>query len=186
MNKYFLAGLFLLLFCGVQAKDENAYVPYFGFDGIYDKANATNIHPQYFGASINIGTLYNNYFGTELFYEKVWPDSKKISDTQKYKTSYRAYGLDIIGYIPVDCKMRFNLLGSIGFGEYVFHEKIKPFKHHNNSAYGYRFGLGVLYRIDNHFALRAIARYTHFDHINNFDHQMSYVLGLRYHFGIKD
>lgn len=186
MNKYFLTGLFLFLLYGMQAKAENVYVPYLGLDGVYNKANGEGTRFQYFGANLNVGTLYNRYFGTEVFYEQTGSDSKKISETQKYKTSYRSYGLDLFGYLPLDCGSRFNLLGSVGFGEYVFHEKIKPFKHHNNSAYGYRFGLGALYQFDDHFAIKAMVRYVHFDHIHQIDHQMSYILGLRYHFLLKD
>jgi len=182
MQKCFLGSLALATLCSLSVRAENTYTPYIGMDVLYNIAKVSQVKPHYFGANFNVGTMYNYYFGTELFYEQVGSDSKKITDTQKIKTSYRAYGLDASGYLPLGCQKRLNLLGTVGISEYVFYHKIKPEKHHHNSGFGYRAGVGILYHITDHLSLRAAAKYVHFDKISEIDHQMSYQIGVRYHF----
>ncbi len=182
MRSLFLVLAAYFLCFSHQVKASNIYTPYIGIDGIYGKMNAKGFNPFYLGAKATIGTTYNSYFGTELFFEQVGSDSKKIDIHHKYTSSYRAYGLDLIGYLPFGQNKTFQMLASAGIGEYVFKEKLSGQKHHNNSAYGYRLGGGALYHLNNNLALKAMVYYTNFDHISHMDHMLSYTLGLRYFF----
>ena len=87
-----------------------------------------------------------------------------------------------IGYLPLDNDKRFALTGMVGIGEYVFHQKITNQNRHHNSAWGYRAGAGFIYRFSNNISMRMTAKYVGLDKIADFDHQVSYQIGLRYSF----
>jgi len=184
MNKYFFATLGGLLLISSMAKAENVYVPYLGLNAVYNKASNRQVKPEYYGASVRLGTSYNRYFGTEIFYTQVGSDTKKISALEKDKTSYRAYGLDMIVYAPI-CSSSLNLMATGGVGTYVLNEKKTGVSHASDEGYGYRFGGGMLYNITPALSLELVARYINFDHISNIDHMAEYALGFRYNF-VKD
>ncbi len=160
---------------------ELKYIPYLGLDYAYVEASAKSLNPNYHAAGINLGTKYNDYFGTELFFNQSGSDAKK-TNSGKYKTSYRAYGLDIAAYLPLGCYHTFDLTATAGIGEYVFEEKLNGGKHHKNSAWGYRIGAGLMYNLSENISLRVLVRYVGLDNIAPFDHFNEYTLGLRYHF----
>ncbi len=182
MNKYFLGVLSIFSLLSSNALAQNTYTPYVGIGAAYHVAKVSKAKPHYFGGNLQLGTMYNPYFGTELFYEQTASDTKKMTDTQKLKTSYRTYGLDAFGYLPLGCDNRFSVLGGLGFGHYVTRQKISAHKHKNNSGYAYRFHLGAIYHLSEHIALRPMASYETFKHISNFNHQFSYSVSLRYYF----
>lgn len=157
------------------------YVPYTGVDYAYTTAKAHVLKPQYNVLQINLGTKYNQYFGTELFYQQSSSDSKK-SDAGKFKSSYRAYGLDINAYLPLGCYHTTELFASAGVAEYMFYQKFKPLKHKHNNAIGYRIGGGVMYNLTENVSFRLGARYVGLDRISQFDHLTEYFAGLRYYF----
>lgn len=158
-----------------------AYVPYIGLDYAYVSAKASRVKPHYNAAQFNIGTKYNPYFGTELFYQQSGSDSKKIA-SGKFKSSYRAYGLDVNAYMPLGCYQTTELFATAGIGEYVFKQKFAPVKHKNNGAIGYRIGGGLLYNLTDNVSFRLGARYVGLDRISNLDHMTEYFAGLRYYF----
>ena len=108
-----------VLASSAQAAQDGAYLPYVGMDYTYSDANAKFERPHYNSGSVNVGTMYNRFFGTEVFYQL--SDSHKIRhETDKSKTSFQAYGLDLYGYLPFGCYGTFTLLGTVGVGEYTF------------------------------------------------------------------
>lgn len=166
---------------------ELEYKPYVAADYHYTDANAHKESPYYNSGSVSVGTSYNKYFGTELFYQYS-NDYKKSNRTtgEKRSSQFQAYGLDMIGYLPLGCDQVFSLLGTIGIGEYKFEKKngfmtIGSHKH-NDSGYGYRAGLGAQYQIDENWSVRAIARYIGLDKVKDFDHMMDYSMGVKYSF----
>ena len=167
--------------CTTANADNYDYVPYIGADYTFAKAHAIKAKPEYNIAGIHIGSEYGKYFSTELFYNQSTYDNNYIAD-QKKRSSYRAYGLDLMSYLPLDCEHRFDLIGTIGVGEYVFAKKLKGEKHHNDSGWGYRFGGGLKYKLTQNWQIRALARYVNFDGISDFDHQIEYSAGVEYHF----
>ena len=107
---------------------------------------------------------------------------KKRPFENKIKTSYRAYGLDITAYLPLDCAKRFSLLATAGLGEYVYRSKVYEHKHHNEHGYGYRFGGGMKYAWDSHWQTKFVTRYVKFDQLTDYKHNTEYNLSLEYHF----
>lgn len=166
---------------------EMKYNPYVGINYNYTDANAHRQSPYYNSASINLGTSYNKYFGTELFYQ--YSDSYKKSNKttgEKRSSDFQAYGLDLMGYLPLGCDQVFSLIGTVGIGEYKFEKKngymtIGSHKH-NDSGYGYRAGLGAQYDLDENWTIRGIARYVGLDQVKDFDHMMEYSAGIKYNF----
>lgn len=182
MSKYFCTSLFLSLFLSFAAlADNNIYTPYIGADYAFARAKASGIKPVYHSGAVNVGTKYNDYFGTELFYQQSGSESKKTGNG-KYKSSYRAYGLDMAAYLPLTCDHHLDLLATAGVGEYVLSKKLSGFKHHNDSGIGYRFGGGVMFNLDENISLRVLARYIDLKNISGYDHMVEYSTGLRYHF----
>lgn len=182
MNKYFLTALSVLSLYATCANAANVYTPYVGIDALYSTLKATHIKPHYFGGGVHIGTTYNTYFGTEVFYEQFGQNVKKIDAGQKLKTSYRAYGLDMVGYLPLIKENKFVLFSSIGAGEYVVRHKMTGQKHKNNTGYAYRFGGGAMFGLSEHWSIRILARYAKMHHIDGLNHAWTYGIGLRYNF----
>jgi opacity protein-like surface antigen len=178
--KKILFSTFLFSFVFIfSVKAENIYRPYIGADFSYNKAKTNFIRPDYEGALLNIGTTYNTYFGTELFYHQVASRAKTLEAEKKYKTSYRAYGLDAILTLPLFSKLDAN--ASIGIASYVFTEKFSNAHHLSDEGIGYRFAIGTVYHLTDALAARLNARYIGFDHISNLKHTSEYTLGLRYY-----
>ncbi len=177
---FLLSGVSALLAFPVLAQDFK-YIPYTGIDYGFINAKAVGMKPNYHAFGVNLGTKYNDYFGTELFFSQTGTESKQ-TDSGKYKTSYRAYGLDMAAYLPMGCYHTIDLFATTGIGEYIFKEKLSGGKHHDNSAWGYRIGAGLMYNLTENLSFRALVRYVGLDGIANIDHLTEYTAGLRYHF----
>lgn len=182
MYKNLSAALLLGIIAATSAQAaEYTYTPYVGADYAFTNAVVKGTRPSYNGINFNFGTKYNDYFGTELFFQQTTSDSKNTA-IGKYKSSYRAYGLDIAAYLPLSCYHTFDFVATAGVGEYVLNKKITPQKHHNDSGIGYRLGGGFMYNMTENISIRALARYIGTDKISSYDHMVEYSLGLRYHF----
>ena len=179
MKKIFISVLLVSCIFAYTADAENHYRPYIGADMSFNKAKTRFIRPDYNGAIINLGTTYNPYFGTEIFYHQTTSKAKTFGN-EKYKTSFRAYGLDAIVTLPVYSKLDLNL--SIGAGSYVFKEKLTGAHHGSDEGIGYRFGGGAVYHFTNRLAGRFNARYIKFNDISNLKHTAEYTIGARYYF----
>lgn len=130
--------------------------------------------------SIFVGTDYNRYFGTEVFYQNSnkW---HKVVNGVKNKVDFEAYGLDAYGYLPLGCDRVFSLLGTAGIANYDFDGDQGNGKEEDNGL-GYRLGAGMQYNITNNIAVRGIVRYIWADKLDGFDHMMEYSLGAKYSF----
>ena len=73
----------------------------------------------------------------------------------------------------------------MGIGQYNFKQKYIDASHRNDHGWGYRFGAGMQYNINEQWAARAIFRYIHTDKINSYDHINEYSFGVRYTFWNK-
>ena len=65
----------ILFVCALLASSsvyaiENNYRPYVGVDYLYSTLNAKRIDSYLNSGSLVIGSEYNKYFGTEVFYQK--------------------------------------------------------------------------------------------------------------------
>lgn len=185
MRKIFLLGLSVLSFAyasSVKAEEKLEYIPYIGIDYGYIEAKAQKSDPNYHLVNFNVGTKYNPYFGTEVFFEQSSSDAKKIDSENKIKSSYRAYGLDVSAYLPVGCYHTVDLFASFGVGEYVFYDKLNHEKHNRQSGLGYRFGAGLMYNFSENVSLKTFVRYIDLNDISKVNHMYEYGIGLRYYF----
>nr|QIM10304.1 hypothetical protein PlAlph_0580 [uncultured Alphaproteobacteria bacterium] len=159
---------------------ENVYRPYLGINYAHTRANAKKLRPNYNSAVAVLGSVYNRYFGTEVFYQYAGKDDFRHQALKN--TTFNAYGLDMLAYLPLGCKGRIAPLATAGIGQYTFKQKFTNGGHNDDHGWGYRFGAGLQYNIDDNWAVRAIARYIHTDKIHNYDHLTEYTAGLRYTF----
>ena len=81
---------------------ENDYKPYLGVNYAYGEVRAEGAHAYHNSGSFNLGSVYNKYFGTELFYQ--YSDKHKFDAGSDLKnTAFQAYGLDLMAYLPLGC-----------------------------------------------------------------------------------
>ncbi len=159
--------------------DSYNYVPYVGIDYVFSRTNAFGTHPEHHGGAVRLGSEYGKYFSTELFAAQSAQDKNNIG-AGSLKTSYFAYGLDILAYSPALAGVA--LLATAGIGEYNYKTKFTPADNHREHGYGYRFGGGLKYVFDEHWQTRFVSRYINFDKLDGYNHSVEYSFGVEYHF----
>ncbi len=160
---------------GANAAD---YTPYVAADYTYtDFQNKAEVN----GGKVALGTEYNKYFGTEVFFQYTGSDRVHSSEgTHEY--AMRSYGLDAYGYLPLGCDQVFSLVGTAGVANIDVKYK-NPNKYRDTeNGLGYRVGAGVEYDIDSNVSVRALYRYTFTDKVNTLDHINEYSVGVKYAF----
>ena len=149
--------------------------------------------------SFVMGAKLGQYISGELFYQQSGEQDKKFSDIGpdyedfvKSTWSYKAYGVDIIGHLPV--VQEFELLAALGLGQYEFEGKICETWHDNYHGYGsetlkkdadslgIRLGIGAQYYITENIALRGMLRYIKMTEDDYVKHLTEFSLGMRYMF----
>ena len=70
----------------------------------------------------------------------------------------------------------------MGFGEYSFKHDFRFSKDRRDRGWGYRFGGGLTYHIDENWSARLLARYVKIDRVDGIDHMNEYSFGVRYTF----
>lgn len=179
MKKIFITMLLASFIHTYTANAANIYRPYIGADLSFNKAKTNLARPDYLGAILNLGTTYNTYFGTEIFYQQTASRAKTSAANQKYTTSFRGYGLD--GIITAPASSKFDVNVSFGIATYVFKEKLSGTHRLSDEGIGFRFGAGAVYHFTNRIAARLSARYIKFNDISNLKHASEYLLGIRYY-----
>ena len=165
------------------------YNPYVGVSYNYSDVNSKGIggayNPNFNSGTISLGTSYNKYFGTEIFYQ-ISDNYGKDLEGGKLGSNFQAYGIDLYGYLPMGCDQVFSLLGTAGVAEYQFKHKVSlpgvERDTNKDNGLGWRAGLGAQYSISNNVDIRAIARYVNFNKLEAMDHMMEYTIGLKYNF----
>lgn len=134
--------------------------------------------------SFVLGARVSKYWGLEAFYETSYKDNttSQIDQTtvnnpdyymmNDYLTNYHAFGLDVIGYVPLS--QYFDLLASVGVAQYRF-ENSATFsiyyvdsstgdaiitQNFNENKFGWRVAAGGQLNIAEGVALRAMYRYV--------------------------
>ncbi len=159
---------------------------------------AYNTKPKFWG--VVAGLKFNPYLGIEAFYQKSGDDTKKYNAATEFsygsiKTSmnYKAYGADLLGYLPLTDSLEMVL--GLGLAQYKFGGSVKMdvintsvnYVYHSNEkisadSMAGRFGLGLQYNINEHWAVRATGRYVKFFDDDEFEKMIELSLGLRYFF----
>lgn len=189
-----LAGVASLLAFQANAVE---FKPYVGLDYAYTDASVADdiygLSDDYYETNfnsgvINAGTKIGDYFGVEAFYQKSGDEKgKKIGildfdgktlATDKITTSFDAYGLDLMGYIPVTDKL--EAIASIGAANYNFEMEGFGISLEEESL-GVRGGLGLQYNINDNLAVRGMARYVYLE-MDEVDYLTEFTAGIRYSF----
>ena len=101
-----LAGVACLISFGATAKEFN---PYIGLDYAYSKFDLKKqlkkVDDGYNTGVINAGIRVGDYAGLEAFYQHAW-DRKTHDADGTVKSKFYAYGLDLMGYLPIPWKIR--------------------------------------------------------------------------------
>ena len=131
--------------------------------------------------SVFVGTEYNKYFGTEVFYQNSnkW---HKVIDGDKVKADFAAYGLDAYAYLPLGCDQVIAPFITAGIANYDFDVQYSGEAKGEDNGLGYRLGGGIQYHITNNVAVRALGRYVWADKLDGVDHMSEFSLGVKYVF----
>ena len=184
-----------LLLAGVAslfATAANAEIkPYIGLDGNYSSLDwaydiENSVEDDYQSVSLIAGAKVVRNFGLEAFYqlsggEKNYGASDAIGGDNFYHSRFTAYGLDALGYLPLGCEGKVELIAGAGVGEYTFkirHVGNGTMKDHST---GYRLNAGVQYNIDENWSLRGMYHhvYTQKSEVDAID---EFSVGIRYNF----
>lgn len=180
------------------------------FEGAKVSADLENLIDDQNSVAFILGGRINKYFGLEAFYQQSHEDnhfSQIDNDTlntngsdytdyhlmNNYITSFKAYGLDAIGYLPIS--PYFDFIGSFGIANYNFKNKAtftayfldqfemtgKSENNFDDDGIGIRAGLGAQVNVADGVALRLMYRYIHIggDVIDNLN-ELSF--GIRFLF----
>ena len=154
--------------------------PYVGVQYNYTEVDAEKITPDMNSYSVVVGTEYNRYFSTEIFYQ----NSDKSNDYlngEKVKSDFEAYGLDAYAYLPLGCDRVWSVFATAGIANYDSDTSSVKGKDEDNGL-GYRLGAGIQYSITNDINVRAIARQIWTDKLENVDDMKEFSLGVKYAF----
>lgn len=184
-----------LLLAGVAAlfaTSANAAIrPYIGLDGNYSSLdwayNIENVEDDYQSVSLVAGAKLHRNFGLEAFYQ--------MSGGEKNSTNYgnnedlyvhsrfTAYGLDALGYLPLGCEGRVELIAGAGIAEYTFKTRTTGIESGSmkDHSTGYRLNAGLQYNLTDNWSLRGMYHhvYTQNSYVDAID---EYSVGIRYNF----
>lgn len=178
-----VAGLFAATTANAEIK------PYVGLDYNYssygmDFPNNHIIEDDYNSLSLSAGAKLMDNFGLEAFYQL--SDSEKNTHPLGLKASshFQAYGIDALGYLPLGCDQKVELIAGLGLGEYKMDYRAKDSEGTEDSkerALGIRANLGAQYNIDQNWSVRGMYRHVYLqkstlNDINEFS------AGVRYSF----
>ncbi len=154
------------------------FTPYVAADYTYsDMQNLAEVN----GGKVSVGTDYNKYFGTEVFYQRTGSD-RVHSEGYTDEFSFQTYGLDVNGYLPLGCDQTFSLVGTAGIANIDMKYTPAGETRKTENGIGYRLGAGVEYDITSNVAVRALYRYTFVNKMGGLDHMNEYSVGVKYSF----
>lgn len=182
MNKgLLLAGVACLFATAANAE----LTPYVGADYTYsmrrmDTAATRALVDHSVGVTAVAGVRLNKWAGLEAFYQITKPETNHLGAT-KFHDRMQAYGLDAIGYLPLGCDQKFELLAGAGLGEYEMKVRANSIRADKFEGYGYRLTAGAQYNLDEHWTVRGTYRHVYVN--KTFLNDLNEVsLGLRYNF----
>ena len=172
------------------AQPVNTLRPYLGVDAGTTDIGYSGSQEKYFlkdramfvggAAGLRIGRNW----GVEVFYQTSNTAKKTADDEWRTEGDYTAYGVDALGFLPLNDQL--ELVAAAGVGKYEFDVKLKysdgihEFSGSDDNV-GYRFGTGAQYNITGHWALRGMVRYVVLDS-EYIDDMLEFSLGMRYTF----
>lgn len=182
MKKYLLlAGVASIMSFNANAM-EMEMKPYVGLDYVRSMVDINEDYAEddFNAYAINAGVKMHKNFGVEAFFQQTEEGKKTAPSGVKVKDKYHAYGLDLMGYMPLDCDEKVELLGSVGMGYYDAEIKNDNTKF-TDDGWGWRLGAGAQYNFTENMAARMMVRYADVD-IEGVDNIVDVTAGVRYSF----
>lgn len=188
-----LAGIAASLFSVNAHAADIEFNPYVGLDYAYSDIDMKSgmdelVETKYNSFKLDLGAKLHKNFGLEAFYQQSGEESKSVMDWEgdilKTKTKFKAYGVDVIGYLPV--VEQIELLGSVGVAQYKFDAKYGGDYYGNDDEdnLALRLGIGAQYNIDEHFSINGMAHYIQLDDSSDdaVKDMTEFSVGVRYAF----
>lgn len=184
-----IIGLSMLALFAMPAFAETGlFQPSVGVDVVYNKADLDTgfkkiAEDQYSSFNITLGNKFNRFVGMDLFYQQSLTEKGPLVtnqiDTGRLKTGFKAYGLDMTGYMPLS--QSWTALVTVGAGHYNIKSKLFGVSEKENGT-GLRIGLGAQYQISEHIAIRALIRHVKLHSIDAVNGLNEASIGARYTF----
>ncbi len=150
------------------------------------------------GFNVHVGNRFHKNFGAELGYFRTKEEGKSIAAgstvgpgtvaAADFTTDVKIQGvtLDALGYLPLDAKGQFELIGTAGLswmkGEVKATVPGAGSADVDESEIGFRGGAGAQFNFTNQVNVRGLARYQSADFKDVADNAWTYSLGLNYSF----
>lgn len=151
---------------------------YSTFDYAYDIENI--IEDDYQSLSLVAGAKFNRNLGVEAFYQYSGKEKNTFAG-EKFSSRFQAYGLDVLGFLPLGCDQKVELIAGAGIGQYEMKVRMAGYGSAKEDAFAYRLNAGVQYNIDENWSVRGMYHhiYTQKSLIDAID---EFSVGIRYNF----
>ena len=182
MNKtLLLAGVACLFAANASAE----MTPYVGADYTYSMLSMDAVAEDVLvdhahGGALVAGTKFNKWSGVEAFYQLTKEESNHYEGA-KFHDRMQAYGVDLLGYLPLGCDQKVELLAGLGLGEYEVKVREAGYRSDKEEGIGYRLTAGAQYNLDENWSVRGTYRHVYVNKM--FLNDMNELsLGVRYNF----
>jgi len=160
--------------------------PYIGLDGNYSSLDwaydyEDSIEDDYASLSAIAGAKVIRNFGVEAFYQFSNGEKNRDANAGLNHSRFTAYGIDALGYLPLGCDGKVELIGGAGLGEYTFKVRNTYNGTLKDHSTGIRLNAGMQYNIDGNWAVRGMYHhvYTQKAYVDAID---EFSVGVRYKF----
>lgn len=183
MKKAVLLAGAACLFAGAA----NAEItPYVGLDGNYSTLDwaydiEDSVEDDYQSVSFVAGSRIIRNFGVEAFYQLSNGEKNKDAYEGLNHSRFTAYGVDALGYLPLGCEGKVDLIAGAGIAEYTFKVRNTFDGTAKDHSTGYRLNAGAQYNIDENWSVRGMYHhvYTQNSYVDAID---EFSIGFRYNF----
>lgn len=183
MKKAVLLAGAACLFAGAANAE---IIPYAGLDGNYSTLDwaydiEDSVEDDYQSVSFVAGSKFNRNFGVEAFYQLSNGEKNKDAYEGLNHSRFTAYGVDALGYLPLGCEGKVDLIASAGIAEYTFKVRNTFDGSAKDHSTGYRLNAGAQYNIDENWSVRGMYHhvYTQNSYVDAID---EFSIGFRYNF----
>lgn len=152
--------------------------------GYNEKFNAQE--NNYDSASVVAGAKFGHNFGLEAFFQQSQNETRQFYG--KNTSRIQSYGIDALGYLPLGCEQKFELIGSVGVGSYELKTRAMNTdgesyaeRRSKDEGFGYRVGAGLQYNVTENVAVRGMYRHVVVEG-SDLDYMNEYSAGIRYAF----
>lgn len=163
MKKLLSIGLVSLGLLSTSNATELPFKPYVGLE-----IGSTSINSDYkvfdedpyMSLKANVGFRYEKYFGAEVSYEGSSENDVTFNSGLKNTASFRSYGIDALGYLPVNESLDF--IGSLGLAKYDFDVEWRDLTDSgktSKSKTAFRVGLGAQFNVNKNVGFTLMAKY---------------------------